>query len=220
MNELLFSLQVLAVFGFTAFLARQGREWLVGWMGLLAIMANLFVTKQIRLFGLDVTASDVYAVGLFLTLNLLQEFWGKEAGRGAIKFTLWLQLFFLMISQLHLLLIPNGYDQSQAAFTVILGIYPRVLIASLFTLWVVQRWDLWFFWWLKGHFGTLSFTARNMLALFVSQAFDTLLFSFLGLWGIAGNLFDIMLMSFLIKVTLILLTPLITFPIRKYVLSI
>lgn len=220
MNELLCGLQVLIVFGFTALVARQGKEWLAGWMGLLAILANLFVAKQIRLFGLDVTASDVYAVGLFLALNVLQEFWGKEAGRGAIKVTLVLQAFFLVISQLHLFLAPNIYDQSQAAFMAILGIYPRILLASLFTLWLVQRWDLWFFGWLKMQFASVSFSTRNMIALFVSQALDTILFSILGLWGIAGNLLDTMLMSFFVKVTLILLTPLITFRIRKYVTTV
>ena len=218
MNELLFAVQVAVVFGFTAVLAK--REWLAGWMGLLAILANLFVTKQIRLFGLDVTASDVYAVGLFLSLNILQEFWGVGEGRKAIRVTLGFQLFFLAASQLHLLLEPNGYDTSQSAFMTVLGVYPRILFASLFTLWIVQRWDLWFFGWVKKRFLVLSFSVRNMICLMISQAFDTVLFSWLGLSGIAGDLFHVMAMSFAVKMALIALTPLITLPLRRYAIQV
>lgn len=227
MNEALFGLQVFSVFGFTALMARQGKEGLVGWMGLLVILANLFVSKQIQLFGLSVTASDVFAVGLFLSLNILQEFWGLSAAKQAMQGTFWFQLFFLLISQIHLQFIPNDYDLSQAAFKTILGAYPRILFASIFTLWVTQRWDSWFFNFLKvrerSHSLTSafsSFTARNILALLVSQALDTLLFTFLALYGSVGDLFEVMAMSFAIKVSLILLTPFLTTPIRRYVLTI
>lgn len=214
MNELLFGCQVAAVFGFTAVLAKFGM--LTPWMGLLAILANLFVSKQIRLFGLDVTASDVYAIGLFLSLNILQEFWGAKEAKKAIGVTLVFQLFFLLISQLHLALTPNGYDTTQGAFTAVLGVYPRVLIASLFTLWLVQQWDVWFFSQVKER-SRLSFSTRNMICLVISQALDTALFSLLGLYGLVGDLVDIMAMSFAIKVALILLTPALTYPIRRYV---
>lgn len=220
MNESLFVIQVAVVFGFTTWLARQGKEWLLGWMGLLAIVANLFVTKQIKLFGLDVTASDVYMIGLFLSFNILQEFWGAKEGKQAIKATLVFQLFFLVISQLHLLLAPNLFDGSQQAFVTILGLYPRILFASLFTLWVVQKGDLWLFSKLKNLFPKLSFSLRNVISLSLSQALDTALFTLLALFGHAGNLVDIMVMSFVIKMTLILMTPFLTYPLRRYVIPV
>ena len=47
-----------------------------------------------------------------------------------------------------------------------------------------------------------------MISITVSQAFDTVLFSFLGLYGIIENLGQIMIVSFTIKmVTMLLLTP-------------
>lgn len=216
MNELLFLAQAFGVYLFTVILFASSREVLAGWMGLLGIMANLFVAKQITLFGLDVTASDIYAVGLFLTLNLIQEFEGRKEGSRAMKIAFGFQLGFLALAYLHLSLAPNGYDQSQTAFETVLSTYPRVLIASLTTLWIVQKWDLFFFQKIKAWFPVLSFTKRNVITLIVSQALDTLLFTFLALWGVAGDLQDIILLSFLIKGSLIALTPLFTYPIRRY----
>lgn len=216
MNELLFFGQVALVFAFTGWLARFGKETLSGWMGLLGVLANLFVSKQITLWGLQVTASDVFAVGLFLSLNILQEFWGKTEGSRAIRVTLLFQIFFLLLSQIHLAFTPNEFDASQGAFKVVLGTYPRVLAASLVTLWVTQRWDLWFFGALKNYLPKLSFSFRNMITLFLSQVLDTVLFTLLALSGTAGNLMDIMLFSFIVKAILIAATPLITTPLKRY----
>lgn len=210
MNEVMFFIQVGLVFAFTGILARFGKDVLAGWMGLLAIMANLFVSKQIVLFGLHVTASDVYAVGLFLSLNMIQELWGKEAGQKAIKTTLFFQIFFLALTQIHLAFVPSGFDDSQVAFLTILGAYPRILAASLFTLWAVQKIDLLFFSFLKDKFPKLSFSMRNILSLSLSQALDTILFTFLALWGSVSSLLDIIVLSYIIKIILIMMTPFIT----------
>lgn len=209
-NESIFCLQVVLVFAFTAIISRFGKEAMAGWMGLLAVMANLFISKQINLFGMYVTASDVYAVGLFLTLNMTQEYWGKEAGKQAIKIALWFQVFFLVFSQLHLFLVPSSLDQSQEAFQSILGIYPRILGASLFTLWIVQQSDLLVFSFLKNRFKNVSFSLRNIMSLLISQAMDTVLFTLLALSGEVESLIDIMLLSFVVKAALIFTTPLIT----------
>lgn len=203
MNEVLFLGQALLIFFLTSLWVRVGKEALFVWMGFLACLANFFVTKQITLFGLQVTASDVYMIGLFFSLNVIQEYWGQGEGKRAVKYALILQLGFLALSQIHLWLIPNSFDTSQQAFERIFGLYPRVLFASVATLWIVQQWDLFFFNFLKKGFTSLSFTYRNGLTLVVSQALDTALFSVLGLWGEVGSLTDIMLMSFIIKCGLI-----------------
>ena len=59
MNEMIFLGQAAAVYVFTLALFYSSREALAGWMGLLGIMANVFVAKQVTLFGLDVKASSL-----------------------------------------------------------------------------------------------------------------------------------------------------------------
>jgi uncharacterized integral membrane protein (TIGR00697 family) len=51
----------------------------------------------------------------------------------------------------------------------------------------------------------------------ISQAIDTVFFSFLGLYGIVSNISDIILASYLIKILAILLaTPFVAFA-RKFI---
>lgn len=210
MNELLFFLQILFAFSSTYLFFRQGKEALFVWLGILSLLANLFVSKQIVLFGMDVTASDVYAVTLIFTLNLLQEYWGKEQSRKGGMIAVVAQIAFLFFAEVHLRFQPNQHDASQQAYQTILGIYPRLLAASCLTLFIVQFFDRWFFAllnrWMKG----AAFRWRNAIALSVSQLLDTALFSLLGLYGIVGNILDVFLMSFAIKVILISTLPFLT----------
>ena len=218
MNELLFCIQAFAVFGFTVLAAKRG--WLAGWMGLLTILANLFVTKQITLFGLEVTASDVYAVGLFLSLNILQEYWGDQEAKRGIEASLASQLMFLLLSQLHLWLHPSSHDTSQSAFAAILSFYPRILAASVATLCLVQVWEVRLFGWMKRRYFLMSFNLRNVLCLLISQALDTLIFGFLGLYGIVNDLVAVMVWSFLVKAILTMAVPLLTPYLRRYVVQV
>lgn len=215
MNSAIFALHILVVVVLT-----QGfKKHLVFWVAFQALLANIFVTKQITLFGLDVTASDVYAVGCILSLNLLQETEGVEKAKKANIFSLALQGAFLLFAKLHLLYEPNAFDTTHDAFDTIFSTTPRILTASLLTFFIVQRWDIAFFSFLKKSLPNASFLARTWISLVISQALDTTLFSFLGLYGIVGSITDILLMSFCIKLVLIFcLTPLLNF-MKKYELA-
>lgn len=215
MNELLFGLQVLLALTCTYVFFRIGKEGLFVWLGMLALLANLFVSKQITLFGLEVTASDAFAVALILTLNLLQEFYGVESAKKGGWIAVFAQISFLLFSELHLAFTPNHHDISQSAFQTLLGVYPRLLFASCFTLFVVQLFDRRFFAWLKTAASKSSFSVRNAIAISFSQLLDTALFSLIGLYGLVGNIIEVFAMSFAIKVMLISSLPLFTSLLKK-----
>ncbi|MFV0339664.1 MAG: queuosine precursor transporter [Parachlamydiaceae bacterium] len=215
MNELLFLLQVLLAFSCTYLFFRIGKEGLFVWLGMLALLANLFVSKQITLFGLEVTASDAFAVALILSLNLLQEFYGATVAKKGGMIAVAAQLAFLLFSELHLAFTPNQHDTSHAAYQTLLGIYPRLLFASCFTLFVVQWFDRSVFTWLKNQLPQRSFSARNVISVSMSQCLDTAIFSVIGLYGLVANITEVFLMSFGIKVLLILMLPLFTSLLKK-----
>lgn len=215
MNELLFFAQVFLAFLCTYLFFRAGKEGLFVWLGVLALLANLFVSKQITLFGLEVTASDAFAIALILTLNLLQEFSGKEEAKKGGLIAVGAQLAFLLFSEIHLAFSPNQYDTSHSSYQMLLGVYPRLLFASCFTLFLVQLFDRKFFAWLKQMAPSASFSVRNAIAVTVSQFLDTALFSIIGLYGIVGNITEVFAMSFAIKVILISCLPLFTSLLKK-----
>ena len=201
MNEVLFFTHILLVLFFLAFAIRLGKEALIAFVSLAGVLANLFVVKEMTLFGLQVTCSDVFAIGGILGLNLLQEIFGKEAAKKAIRASLLALVFFACMSQIHLLYHPSDADQTHLSFASILSSAPRIIAASIGVYYVVQRFDLLFFSSLKRFISNL--TLRLLASLLVSQAIDTILFSFLGLYGIVESLFDIILVSYIVKCSII-----------------
>ena len=84
MNELLFVIYSGIVSAAALLSLYIGKEALVAYISVLAVLANVFVLKQITFFSWHATASDVLVIGSVLGLNLLQEYFGKEAAKIAI----------------------------------------------------------------------------------------------------------------------------------------
>jgi uncharacterized integral membrane protein (TIGR00697 family) len=216
MNELLFTLHLFIVLAFAWGALKLGKEALISWVAIQAILANLFVIKQMDLIGLTVTCSDVYAIGSILGLNILQEYFGKESAKRAAWICFFVMIFFALMAGVHLLYVPNAGDQTQPAFAAILSATPRLLIASLTTFFIVQQIDVRIYAYLKTALPFLSLSLRNTFSLVISQLLDTTLFSFLGLYGVVSSLGDILFFSFLIKLLIILcMMPLLSL-LRRY----
>lgn len=204
MNETLFFIQTLIIIGFAYGALKLGKSALTAWVAIQALIANIFVLKQISLFGFDVTASDAFAIGSLLGLNFLQEYFSKEDAKKAMWTCFFFMVFFTLISQLHLLYIPIPQDTTHSAFLTLLSPSPRFLIASMLVFFIVQQVDIRFFAFLKKTFPKASFVVRVTFALILSQFLDTVLFSFIGLYGIVFSVIDIILFSFGVKLLVIL----------------
>jgi uncharacterized integral membrane protein (TIGR00697 family) len=191
---------------FAWFCAKQGKEALITWIALLTILANFFVLKQIQVLGLNATASDVFAIGGILGLNLLQEQYGEKAAKKAIWITFICMTFFCIMSQIHLLYLPNSFDKTQYAYTKLLAPSPRILIASLSVYFIVQHVTIGLYRMLRKMLPQSSLVFITVTCLFISQLLDTLLFTFLGLYGLVSALFEVILVSYTIKIIVILVS--------------
>jgi len=197
MNELLFFGHVLFTVASIFVALRLGSTALTALIALQTVFANLFVIKQMLFFGLEVTCSDVYAIGGIFALNVLQEFFGKETAKKAIRISFLASLFFVAMAQIHLLYLPSPSDQMHGAFAQIFSSTPRIVFASMAVYWLVQQFDYRFFGWLQTRFSAFPF--RLGLSLILSQTLDTILFSFLGLYGIVFSLLSIIVVSLFTK---------------------
>lgn len=197
MNELIFLAHILLVVAFVLIGLRMGRNFLLVAAVLQALFANLFVVKQTSLFGLSVTCSDVFSIGGILALNLLQEYFGKEAAKAAMRISFFGLVFFACMSQIHLLYAPTALDGTHSSFLTIFSQSPRIILASIAVFYGVQKIDIFLFGKLRVFFEKLP--VRIGISLLFSQVLDTVLFSFLGLYGLVESLFDIIVMSLLIK---------------------
>ncbi|NGX56606.1 MAG: hypothetical protein K1060chlam5_00849 [Candidatus Anoxychlamydiales bacterium] len=203
MNEMFFLLHVFSVIFFVFIALKINKNYLIALIIIQTLIANLFVIKQITLFGKIVTCTDVFIVGIILSQNILQEYYGKEEAKKTIYISFFSLIFFLIMSKIHLFYIPNILDTTNNAFEVILKNSPRIIIASIFVFFLVQRIDIFIFGFIKNAFKGKFLPLRMFLSNTLSQFIDTVLFSFIGLYGIVSNILDVMLFSFLIKVIVI-----------------
>ncbi len=203
MNEIIFFTHIFFIIAFLFGALKIGKEALSAYVILQAIIANLFVVKQITLFQKEVTCSDVYMVGSILGMNLLQEYFGKDTAKKTMWITFYCMIFFSLTSYIHLGYIPSKHDTTHQAFFSILSQAPRIFLASVATFFLVQKFDILFFGILKKMAQDRYLTLRIVVSLVLSQLLDTALFSFLGLYGIASSMFDIIVLSFSIKLIVI-----------------
>lgn len=205
-NEFIFIIHV-AIIGFFALAALKfGKHALIAFISTCCIAANLFVVKQITLFGLDATCSDAFTVGAVFGLNLLQEYYGRPITKTAIWVSFFLMVFYAIVCQLHISYIPNSYDTMQAHYNAILAFMPRITMASFTVYLIVQQLDSYLYGILKNKFTGRYLTARNYISIGICQLIDTVLFSFLGLYGIVHSVWDVIAISYTVKVIVILLT--------------
>ncbi len=208
MNELIFFIYLLATSLSLLIALLLGKEALVALVSLQLVLANLFVIKQITLVGFTVTSSDALAVSITLGMNLIQEYYGKQSVLRAIAISFFCMLFFTITSLLHVAYLPSVEDKAHACFSLILSPMPRLIIASLVTYLIVQLLDSWLYGALKKIVHDRFFIFRNYVSISITQFVDTVLFSFLGLYGIIEHLGDVIVLSYAVKLaTLIIAVP-------------
>lgn len=203
MNELIFILQVVAVVVTVRVGRRFEKEALMVLAVLLAVFANFFVLKQIDLMGWTVTCADAYVVGHLMCLNCLQQEYGKVWAKKTVQLSFAAMVVFALLSQIHLVFIPSEADVAHLHYEALLGIAPRLLLASLVSFYLVQRLDIFMFGQFLNRMPQISWKIRSMISLVISQAVDTLLFTLLGLYGVVENWVAIFWMSFLVKCVVI-----------------
>ncbi len=207
MNELIFIFHSLLVYGGSLVALRLGKVALVSYITLLAVVSNLFITKQIMLFGMEVVATDAYAVGAMVGLQMLQEYYGRAQAKRAIIISFCLLIFYGIMAAIHLNYIPSEQDTMHIHFVALLKHMPRITIASLTSYLGSQLLDYHFYGLLGKLFSGSYLLLRNLTSLLIVQLFDTILFSFLGLYGIINDIKSVIIMSFSIKMVVIFLSP-------------
>lgn len=218
MNESIFIIHILIVVSFLLFALRLGKNYLLILVAIQAILANLFVIKQIDLFSKVVTSTDVFIVGSYLGTNILQEYFGKKEANKAIKISFFSMIFFLIMSKIHLIYVPSKFDITNESFQNILSNSPRIIISSIFVFFLTQRLDVIFFDFLKKIFKDKFFTMRIFISSMAAQLIDTILFTFFALSGLVESIFNVIILSFLIKSLVILFAAPFT-KLSKYVVK-
>ncbi len=217
MNELLFIFHTIVISIGALIALYLGQVALIAFVCLQCVLANLFVIKQITLFGFSATCTDAFTVGSVLGLNLLQEYFGRAITRTCIWINFFLLMFYAVVSQIQLAYVPNTYDTMQEHFLPILSVMPRIVIASFIVYFIAQWTDYALYGFLKRTLGDRHLVLRNYVSIAFTQLIDTVLFSFLGLYGIIENIWQVIFISYVIKLVAIgIATPFVLFSKKIY----
>lgn len=220
MNELFFIFHTIIIALFALGSLALGSYALVAFVCIQCMLANLFVIKQITLFGLTATSADAFTVGATIGLNLLQEYFGREIAKKTIWINFFLLIFYAIVSQIHLIYIPHPTDMTQQYFLPLLQFMPRIVVASFSVYLFTQMIDYYLYGILKKTFQSKYIIFRNYASIAFCQLLDTVLFSYLGLYGIIDNIHEVIVISYLIKLaSIIIATPFVGFSRKIYTLT-
>jgi uncharacterized integral membrane protein (TIGR00697 family) len=195
-----------------------GVEALTTLICLYCVLANLCVIKQITVCTLNATCTDAFTIGATLGLNVLQEYYGKQAAQRAIVINFFILLVYMVMSHIHLWYMPNVFDQTQLHFTALFSCTPRIVIASSVVYFMTQTLDYYVYGFLKTCWSNRYLIVRNCISIMISQLFDTVAFTFLGLYGVVQELGQLIIVSYTIKIVAVMCsTPYIA--LSKYVMK-
>jgi queuosine precursor transporter len=201
-NETLFIVQSLVSLALTLFAFRMGRKWLMALIAVNVVLMNIFVLKQVDLFGMAATGGNVLYASVFLATDLLAEHYGKKAAFKGVMIGFFASIVFLVMTQFILRFTPNSWDFAQGSFETLFTLAPRVVAASMITYLISQNLDIFLFHKIKEKTGNRLLWLRNNGSTFISQFVDSAIFTYLAFYGVPGfeAIWSIILFTWIIKI--------------------
>lgn len=184
LNEVLLILSVVIIYGSElVFFRLFGKQGLFCFTAIATIAANIEVLIVVNAFGMEMTLGNVLFASTFLVTDIISELYGKKDATKAVNIGIATSIVFMIFSQWWLLYTPAESDFAMEAMKIIFSNTTRVIIASMVTYFIVQRFDVWAYhkWW---EFTTKKFGdekkflwLRNNGSTIISQLLNTVLFT-------------------------------------------
>ncbi|MES2213023.1 MAG: queuosine precursor transporter [Pseudomonadota bacterium] len=198
-NELLFFFGCFLITGLVVTCARYAHQHLTLLVVFFGLLANILVQKQVLLFGIHATTTDVFAVGSLLSVNFLQRTQGNAAAKRAVLLTFASFLFFCLVTHWHHMWIPSAEDTASVHYEHILSNMPRFFAASCAAYLVSQYTDIGVFSYVSKRWKAIPIGLAILISLSISEWIDTVIFSYGALWGVMSNITEVLLISYGIK---------------------
>lgn len=206
-NELIFIVHLLAAGTLLLAAARAGRVWIVAMVVTCTLLMNILVMKQMTLFGLAVTGGNVLYAMVFLANDVLNEHYGRQAAKQAVLIGFAAGLGAMVLMQFGLWYEPNQFDEAQGHLDYFFRVaaFPRIIIASMLSYLLAQLLNARCYHWIRTATGANRLMwLRSNASTWMSQAFDTVLFTTAALAGTVINSWaewrDAVLFAWLIKI--------------------
>ena len=184
MNNFLLIISIIGVVSIMLLVKRfLGKEGLIGWIGVSSILANILILKNVDLLGIGATLGNVLFASNFLATDMLTENFGYKEAKKGVKFGIFSVLFFMVVTQIALLYIPNAEDFAQSSFELLFGFIPRISIASVSLFAISNIVDIKLYEHLRVKTNGKKMWLRNNLCTIISNGGENFLFYLIAFGG-------------------------------------
>ena len=183
---ILWIIGMLALVSFSALLGKKyGVEYVIGIMACLVVIANIIAGKVVVFGPFVVPAAVLVYAPTFLLTDIICEKWSKQEARKAV----WIGFYANVVLVVAVLIAinwqaaPFALDFSDK-FSSVLGLVPRIVLASMVAYLASQHHDVFAFARWKEKTKGKHLWLRNTASTVVSQAIDTVIFITIAFYGV------------------------------------
>ncbi|MBA4336181.1 hypothetical protein C0416_00210 [bacterium] len=213
-NSILFLFEIIIGLSFTLIAFKFGLNWLMAFIAVNTVIMNIFVLKMMNVFGLEITGGNVMYASIFLGTDMICEHYGKDKARQAVWVGFFASVFFIIMSQFTIWYTPSTLENGTFLHNTLVTVFqvtPRIVLASMCSYLLSQNLDIFIYSAIKKATKGKMLWLRNNVSTMISQLFDSIFFTFAGLYGIVANnenVWQIILFTYIIKVIIALMdTP-------------
>lgn len=185
MNNYIFLIEVLVVFGLVTFVSKVfKKEGVIAWVGIATILANVITAKNAEVFGFSTAIGTVMFASTFLATDILSENYGKESAKKAVYIGLFSSLVLIISMKIALTYIPSAFDYADAPMRELFGFNIRISIASMIMYFIANMGDVLLFNKLKAKTGGRFLWLRNNVSTILCNCLENFGFIFLAFYGV------------------------------------
>jgi uncharacterized integral membrane protein (TIGR00697 family) len=165
------------------------------------LVANVLAVKLISIGGWIVPAGVIAYPLTFLLTDVITELYGRRTASKVVWVGFGANLLMVILIFSGKLLPSAPFWEGQPAYESILGMVPRIVLASMVAYLISQHHDVFAFHFWRKKTKSRFLWLRNNASTMVSQALDTGIFITIAFWGTVstGILTNMLLTQYLIK---------------------
>lgn len=185
MNNIIFILEVLVIFGSLTLVSRTlKKEGVIAWVGVATVLANIITAKNAPVLGLNTAIGTVMFASTFLATDILSELYGKKEARKAVYVGLASSALLIVATQIALAYVPSEIDYADPSMRVLFGLNLRITLASMLMYFIANMADIMIFEKIKAVTGGRFLWLRNNVATILCNCLENFGFMFLAFFGI------------------------------------
>ena len=184
------------------------KEGLYTWIVLSTIVANILVCKSVEIFSFITSLGNTLFSSSFLASDILNEKYGGNESKKAIKIAVFSTIVFIIVIQLGLLYKPSSIDLANNHLKELFSLNLRVSISSILMYYISNYLNIYLYNYIKKINNKLWI--RNNISTIISNVLENFIFTiiaFIGIYSIK-DIIEIVLVASIIEIFLAIIdTP-------------